>query len=89
MTPEELFPDVRAILLRDWDPIGVTAFEDYDEATETEYDGLAMALSRMLAEGASRDDLQARLRAFEEDDLGLDYRMDEAVRAADLLAGLA
>jgi hypothetical protein len=54
---ERLFPVVREILFREWDPIGVNRFSADDE-----YDAYAHTLCRYLAEGADEGKIAGYLR---------------------------
>lgn len=61
-----VLPAIRAILLRDWDPIGV----QNEPAAVNEYDQEALALYGMLASGATDTDMEAYLVAAN-DEIGL------------------
>jgi hypothetical protein len=63
--------DIRAVLLRDWDPIGIN---DVPEAQD-EYDSYVGGVYRLLASGASEDQLIEHLRRIETTSIGLSYPM--------------
>ncbi|MGH6889712.1 MAG: hypothetical protein ACREHF_11040 [Rhizomicrobium sp.] len=56
------FAKIRLILLREWDPIGITHGRDYDEASDDEYDSYAREIAAMLTRGASLEDVFAYLK---------------------------
>ena len=59
--------DIRAVLLRAWDPIGIN---DVPEAQD-EYDSYVGGVYRLLASGASEDQLIEHLRRIETTSMGL------------------
>jgi hypothetical protein len=75
----EIQADIARILLEDWDPIGV---HDVPEAQD-EYDSYVGGVYRLLATGATPEELAAHLLSIENDSMGLGFR-----GAADL-AGVA
>jgi len=72
MTPrerraQEIQDAIRAVLLREWDPIGV---RDVPEAQD-EYDGYVGGVYRLLASGAAAPELAEHLARIERDSMGL------------------
>ena len=65
---EEGAGELRAILYRDWDPIGV---KDLADGSEDEYDAYVGQLGRRLRAGASDDEVAALLEHFRLD-MGLE-----------------
>jgi len=63
----EIQENIRDVLLREWDPIGII---DVPEA-EDEYDGYVGGVYRLLASGASQDQLVEHLRQIETTRMGL------------------
>lgn len=59
--------DIRDVLLREWDPIGIV---DVPEAQD-EYDSYVGGVYRLLASGASQDQLVEHLRQIEIAQMGL------------------
>ena len=76
---------VRAILLNDWDPIGVAGV---DEAAD-EYDSYAAPIARMIVVGASISDLANHLVEIEAGAMGLKGDQDRARVVAAKLRSLA
>lgn len=60
--------ELRELLYRDWDPIGLKRIA---EGSEDEYEAYAGQLARRLRAGASAEDIAARLQGFETD-MGLE-----------------
>lgn len=60
--------DVKGILLKEWDPIGVGDSPEADD----EYDSYVKDISRMLRDGKSVDELYNYLRWIEVEHIGLD-----------------
>ncbi|CAE6737053.1 hypothetical protein R69927_05621 [Paraburkholderia domus] len=60
--------DVKKILLKEWDPIGVGASPEADD----EYDSYVQDISRMLREEKTVDELYSYLRWIEVEHIGLD-----------------
>lgn len=58
---------VRAVLLNDWDPIGVAEFQEASD----EYDGYVGPVCRLLAGGCSVDGLFEFLWGVETEHMGL------------------
>lgn len=79
------FDEIRLILLRNWDPIGVTGFSSYNEAAEDEYNGYARSLAKMTSEGASESDVLNYLKWAEETNMGLSFEQDRAQKTAALI----
>lgn len=78
---------VRALLLREWDPIGIAEVEQAAD----EYDSYADAASAMLTRGASAASLCAYLQSMATDQMGLSDSEElrkRSRRAADMLVGL-
>ncbi len=59
-----LFGQVRSVLNREWDPIGV-----YPQV-EDEYDSYALKVARLLIEGTDAPAVATRLMQFERDAMG-------------------
>jgi hypothetical protein len=70
----EIQSQIAAILLRDWDPIGVAD----EAAARDEYDGYVGGVYRLLASGATVADIEAHLRDIEVGMLGNDRTTPEA-----------
>lgn len=86
MTTAADFQRVRLILLREWDPIGITQMRDYKEATEDEYNGYAREIGAMLARGASFEEVFAYLKWASTENMGLSiFQEDKARRTAELI----
>ena len=64
---QEIQDAIRAVLLREWDPIGV---RDVPEAQD-EYDGYVGGVYRLLANGATAPELAEHLARIERDSMGL------------------
>jgi hypothetical protein len=60
--------ELRELLYRDWDPIGL---KDISEGTGDEYDAYVGQLGRRLRAGASEDDVATLLQSFRLE-MGLD-----------------
>ena len=81
----EIQGSIRQVLLRDWDPIGVS---DVPEA-EDEYDSYVGGVYRLLASGASEDEIVEHLYRIEYDAMGTPAPDREGLRAvARKLTGL-
>ena len=76
---------VRAILLNDWDPIGVAGVR---EAAD-EYDSYAAAIARMIVAGASISELANHLVEIESGEMGLKGDQHQACVVAAKLRSLA
>jgi hypothetical protein len=79
------FAEIRLILLREWDPIGITHGRNYDEATDDEYDSYAREIAAMLARGASFEDVFAYLKWGETEHMQLPFSEAKAFRSAQLI----
>src|ERR1700742_1170756 len=77
----QLMTDVKAILLRDWDPIGV---RDVPQASD-EYDTYAAPLAGMIAARASGSALAKHLLDIETGAMGLPGNRDRALSVAEKL----
>jgi len=64
---KEIQESIRQVLLRDWDPIGVS---DVPEARD-EYDAYIGGVYRLLASGASEDEIIEHLHRIESDTIGM------------------
>jgi hypothetical protein len=60
--------EVKKVLLKDWDPIGVGSSPEADD----EYDLYVQNISRMLREEKTADELYSYLRWIEVEHIGLD-----------------
>ncbi len=83
-TMDPLETKVRAVLLYDWDPIGI---KDIPEAHD-EYDMYAPAICKMLRAGQSSVELCTHLRWIELERIGLDGDEQHTSRVAAKLASL-
>jgi hypothetical protein len=72
----EIQESIRQVLLRDWDPIGVS---DVPEAQD-EYDSYVGGVYRLLASGASEDEVIEHLQWIESDRMGLTAADPEELR---------
>lgn len=72
----EIQESLRQVLLRDWDPIGVS---DLPEAQD-EYDSYVGGVYRLLASGASEDEIIEHLYRIESDEMGLSAAEREGLR---------
>ena len=79
------FEEIRLILLRNWDPIGVAGFSSYNEATEDEYNGYARALEKLMSDGADESNVLDYLKWAEEINMGLSFEQGRAVTVAALI----
>ena len=80
-----LLPDVKDILFREWDPIGVND----NELCRDEYDGYVPGLVQALLAGADEHKLAAWLRRVQSESMGMSV-IDEELhrRVARRLLGL-
>lgn len=78
---------IRRVLLRDWDPIGITAFEDYDEDTDDEYNGYARSIENMKKTGCSIEEIVGFL-SWAEENMGLQVNEARVRSVAGLIAAL-
>jgi hypothetical protein len=78
----KLFPRVREVLMRDWDPIGIA---DMDDAPEDEYDRYARTLCDALFDpGLSEERIRVYLTDVTETKMGLpadEHAIDRASKA--------
>jgi hypothetical protein len=74
----ELVEQIRTVLLKDWDPIGI---RNVPRAVD-EYDEYAPPIARMLVAGTSAAELSDHLLGVERDTFGLTGDPDRARRAA-------
>ncbi|MCA0406143.1 MAG: hypothetical protein LCH39_08340 [Proteobacteria bacterium] len=65
----ELVAAMRALLLRDWDPIGIAR----EPAAQDEYDTYAEETARLLSAGAEFTSVEAYLRAVVRNDMRMDH----------------
>ena len=79
----EIESQIAAILLHDWDPIGVA---DVPQARD-EYDSYVGGVYRVLASGGSLAEIEAHLRDIEVRMMGLDKATHEADVARATAAG--
>ncbi|HEV2799812.1 MAG TPA: hypothetical protein VGW12_04910 [Pyrinomonadaceae bacterium] len=73
---KEIKESIGQILLRDWDPIGVS---DVPEAQD-EYDAYVGGVYRLLASGASEDEIIEHLYRIESDWMGMPAADREGLR---------
>lgn len=84
MKPEALYDTVRAILMKDWDPIEINDVP----AAHDEYDGYVQRLVGLLRRGASASVLSERLLHIETVEMGLRGDRGRALRVAEQLTAL-
>jgi hypothetical protein len=84
MNPKSSFGAVRAILMRDWDPIGINDVP----AAQDEYDRYIDQVLRLFERGASVTALSDRLLEIETADMGLRGDRGRALRVAEQLFAL-
>jgi hypothetical protein len=81
-----LFPRVREVLMRDWDPIGIT---DFDDAPEDEYDDYARTLCGELFDlEISEESIRDYLAQVAQEHMGLPPNRDAIERTARAIIGL-
>ncbi len=84
MVARDVIEQVRAVLLRHWDPIGVV-----DEPTaQDEYDSYAPGVARLVLANATTETIMRHLIAIEREQMGLPGNETVAREAVDLLVGL-
>ena len=81
---KEVQEQIRQVLLRDWDPIGVS---DIPEAHD-EYDSYVGGIYRLLASGASEYQIVERLHNLETVSMGLNGNRERLKDVAEKLAKL-
>jgi hypothetical protein len=85
--PNELMPEVRRILLEEWDPIGISEFP----GAQDEYDAYVLGVSKMICSGKSDEQLYGHLHWIECERMGLDGNevrtRNVAMKLASLLGG--
>jgi hypothetical protein len=72
----KIIDSIRQILIRDWDPIGISN----DSAVDDEYDAYIAPVYRILVGSRSEDDLISRLYQIERDEIGLPCDDPEMLR---------
>jgi hypothetical protein len=77
---DHLLERVRLILLRDWDPIGITKKFSYNENAEDEYDRYASCIFNMITQGASRDEIFDYLKWVATERMGLSIFQEQKAR---------
>ena len=85
MTTDRLKQMVRAILLNDWDPIGIAGIR---EAAD-EYDRYVGPVAQMIVAGTSASDLSNYLIGVEVEAMGLNGNHDRARAVAAKLKNIA
>ena len=84
----ELMAEVRSILLKEWDPIGVSEFP----SAQNEYDAYVLGVSKMICSGPSVEQLYGHLHWIECERMGLDgddiKTRNIAIKLAQLVRGL-
>ena len=73
----EIQDSIRQILFRDWDPIGVSEVPE----AQDEYDSYVGGVYRLLASGASEDEIIGHLYRIESDTMGMPAADREGLRA--------
>jgi hypothetical protein len=79
---KEIQEEIRQVLLREWDPIGVS---DIPEAQD-EYDSYVGGIYRLLASGASEYQIMERLHNLETVSMGLNGNRERLKGVAEKLA---
>lgn len=86
--PNELMTEVRRILLKEWDLIGVSEFP----GAQDEYDAYVLGVSKMICLGQSVEQLYTHLHWIECERMGLDGNdirtRNIAIKLAQLVRGL-
>ena len=82
--PIVTFNAVQSILFHDWDPIGVSE----NPRLSDEYDKCVPAILRLVSEGATSDEIAAKLEEME-DSLSSKAPLERRIRAATMLSALA
>jgi hypothetical protein len=85
MTTDRVTHKVRAILLNDWDPIGIAGVPQAAD----EYDRYVGHLAQMVVAGSSISELSEHLVRIEADDMGLRGNHDRARSVAAKLSSIA
>jgi hypothetical protein len=80
----EIQEQIRLILLRDWDPVGV---QDEPNAQD-EYDSYVGGVYRLLVDGASPKVIAEHLARIEGERMGLPSSVDRRIPVATKLRGL-
>jgi hypothetical protein len=60
------YDDIRLILLRNWDPIGINGLYSFDERYDTEYDSYAREIHSLILAGCKKVDVEKYLSWAEE-----------------------
>jgi hypothetical protein len=84
MEPDALYKAVRQILMREWDPIGVSDVQ----AAQDEYDKYIRPIVRLVLKNASPSVLSEHLLHIENVEMGLRADRRRALRAAEKLRAL-
>ena len=84
MEPDALYKAVRQILMREWDPIGVSDVQ----AAQDEYDQYIQPIVRLVLGDASPSVLSEHLLRIETVEMGLRVDRGRALRAAEKLRTL-
>jgi len=84
MEPDALYKAVRQILMREWDPIGVSDVQ----AAQDEYDEYIQPIVRLVLRNASPSVLSEHLLHIENVEMGLRADRGRALRAAEKLRAL-
>jgi hypothetical protein len=83
--PKTITARVRAILLKEWDPIGV----GHEPRAQDEYDSYAPQIAGMVLRDMSKAELAALLLTIEHDLMGLPGNEARAIAVAGRLSALA
>jgi hypothetical protein len=84
MMVKDVTKQVRVILLRHWDPIGVVD----EPAAQDEYDSYAPGVTRLVLANATTETIMRHLISIEREQMGLPGDEPTARQAAVLLAAL-
>ena len=85
VTTDRLKQTVRAILLNDWDPIGIAGIRE----AAGEYDRYVADVAQMVVAGRSVSDLSKHLTRIEVESMGLSSNRDRAYSVATKLRSIA
>jgi IS30 family transposase len=75
---------IRRVLLHDWDPIGVSAVPE----AQHEYDSYVGGIYRLLASGASTDEVAKHLAHIERDSMRLSTSANSVTNVAEKLCSI-
>jgi hypothetical protein len=76
MSDSEYLTRIRGLLMSEWDPIGIK----HVPQCRDEYDAYALSVCRLVARGASANDIARYLASVEVEDMRLSSRPSDALR---------